>query len=285
MSAVHLLCRLLAAYKFTLPVDQVVGDPSLKVLFGLGLAEPRSSGETVLCNACDLMHTARIVIDPVTDILGWRCPEAGFVAASPDNVQLVRALPDVLVSRLADVLECKRRRESPLIERLLWRVGWFEFGKRDVTVYLAAHVRDADDMQKIALSLSSEPSLRNGMILSPNLSGASGLSISGCRFALLGDLLTLSKDRIGCDQRSVAREIGLRDETGPGRLKHEMRSIVVQVIREFLTEKKKFRSKRAAQEAIKATIQERYPHQKVPGRTVIEDEIDQFIDGCFLVGN
>lgn len=101
MCELDLLSRLLAAFEWSLPLVQIANDPGLEVLCSLGLVEHRSSGGMVLCDACDQGHTARVKIDPVADKLGWRCPEAGFVPASPEQSNVVRALPGILVSRIA----------------------------------------------------------------------------------------------------------------------------------------------------------------------------------------
>ena len=154
MSGIDLLCRLLSAYEFSLPLDQVVDDPGFDVLQGLKLVERRSSGGTVLCHACDLMHTARVAVDPVTDILGWRCPDGGFVAASPEQTKSVRTLPGVLVSCVADALGCRRRLVRPLIDGILWRIGTFEIAQNDVTVYLAPRLRDVEDARAIAAAIA-----------------------------------------------------------------------------------------------------------------------------------
>ncbi len=56
------------------------------------------------------------------------------------------------------------------------------------------------------------------------------------------------------------------------------------MIQQFHKDGRTFRSKRAASKAIQDTMKAQFPALKPPGRTVIEDEIDKFESGCFLVG-
>lgn len=220
MSGIDLLNRFLTAYRFSLPLDQVHDDPSLSRLSDLGVIEDRASGTTVLCNACDLQHTVKIGIDPDTDKLGWRCPEAGFVEATSDQLSVVRFLPDALAARIADALQCQRRREAPLIENLLWKLGWYEFQANDVNVYLASRIRDAEDACAIACALHAEPGLRNGLVITPDISATSGLTIAGCRFADLGNVIGIENDGLSCDQSRVAMLAGVAVKQRGGRPYH-----------------------------------------------------------------
>lgn len=285
MSGVNLIARFMTAYKFTVPLDQVQDNPALSLLSDLGLIECRASKTALLCDACDFPHPVKIGIDPVTDKLGWRCRDAGFVAANSDQLGAVRFLPDVFVSRIATALGCQRRRKETLIEHLLWRIGWYEFEDDDVNVFLASRMRDAGDLAAIAGSLEREPSLRNGLVVAPEVAGVAGLTIAGCRFVSIEDVVTLGDSGLFCDSSRVARLAGISVKAGPGRHRHGMRSEVAKTIRFFYQEERKFRSKRKAVEGIQEEMRVRMPETNVPGRTVIEEEIDSSEFGCFLVGN
>ncbi|MDC0360857.1 hypothetical protein OAN80_03660 [Alphaproteobacteria bacterium] len=284
MSGIILLNRFLVAFKFCLPFDQVQDHPSLPCLFDLGLVESRASGATGICHACDEQHTIKIRIDPVTDKLGWRCPEAGFVETTSDQLKTVRFNPEAFAAWIASELNCQRRKMTPLVENLLWKVGWYEFQANDVNIYLASRIRDAEDVGVIARALRAEPSLRNGLLIAPDISNTDGLMISGCRIAAIDDVITIRDNALSTNQSRVAELAGLIFKAGPGRKQHKMRSEVSETIRQFHNDGKIFRSKRAASEAISEAMAARYPTSKVPGRTVIEDEIDVSDFGCFLVG-
>lgn len=285
MSGVDLLTRFFTAYKFTLPLDQVRDDPSLSVLSDLGIVKYRQEGATVLCDSCDFPHSVKIGIDPITDKLGWRCSDAGFVEAKADQLKKARLSPDLLAEQIASTLRCGRRKNTPLIENLLWNIGRYELQGNDVNVYLTSRIRDADDADAIANVLYAVPGLRNGLVVTPDLSGSAGLTIAGCHFTALADVISIGGDGLGCDQSSVARLAGVAVKAGPGRLKQEMRGCVADTIRQLHKDGKTFRSKRMAVKAIQAALKARYHGSTPPGRTVIEDEIDNSEVGCFLVGN
>lgn len=283
MSGVDLLTNFLTAYKFTLPLDQIRDDPSLSILSDLGIVKDRQESATVLCDACDFPHSVTIGIDPITDKLGWRCPDAGFVEAQADQLKKVRLSPDVLAAQIASTLQCGRRKDAPLIENLLWNIGWYEFHADDVNVYLASRIRDAEDASAIARALQAESSLRNGLVITSYISGVAGLTIAGCRFAKLGDVIGIKGDGLSCDQSCVAKFAGVAVKNGPGRQRHEMRKDVSIVIRELYDERRVFRSKRKAGEAVQEHIKKKFPKIRVPGRNVVEEEIDASEFGCFLV--
>lgn len=284
MSGIELLNRFLAAYKFSLPLDQVRNDPNLSCLFDLGILEWRETGASGMCNACDVQHTVKIGIDPVTDKLGWRCPEAGFVEATSDQLRTVRLIPNAMAGWIAGALQCQRRKTAALVENVLWKVGWYEFQGNDVNVYLATRMRDAEDAGAIAAALQAEAGLRNGLVISPDVSGANGLTISGCRFAAIDDVINVGSDGLSCDRSRVAELAGVIVISGSGRRRHKRRSEVAEIIRQFHSEKRLFPSKRAAAIAIGEAMKALHPASKPPGRTVIEDEIDCSEGGCFLVG-
>jgi len=232
MNAVDLLCRFLTAYKFSLPVDQVGEMSGLTVLSKLGVIEFRRSGTACLCDACDFPHSIEIGIDPVTDMLGWRCPEAGFVEVASDRLEEVRFLPDALVVQLANALQCQRRREAPLIKNTLWRVGWYELEANDVNVYLSSRLRDVGDASAIAGALRAEPGLRNGLVITPEISGTAGLTIAGCRFAEIRDVVKIEDDGLSCDQSRIATLAGILSKRRGGRPLHLATEEATALIRE-----------------------------------------------------
>ena len=231
MSGVELLNRFLNAYRFSLPLDLVRNDPSLSHLSDLGMVKYLSSDSTVMCDACDLEHTIKIRIDPVTDKLGWRCPEVGFVEATSDHLKAVRLLPDVFVDRIASSLQCQRRKTTPLIKDLLWNVGWYEFDSSDVNVYFASRIRDTEDSGAIAGALQAVSSLRNGLVIAPNISGIAGLTVARCRFAAINDLLKVDSLGLACDQSRVAALAGIIVKSGAGAPFHAGRDEAEALIR------------------------------------------------------
>ena len=232
MSGGDLLVRFLTAYKFTLSLDQVRDDPSLSILSKLGIVKDRKDGATALCDVCDFPHSVKIGSDPITEQLGWRCPSEGFVEAKADQLKTVRLSPDMLAEQIASALQCGRRKNVPLIENLLWNIGHFEFSANDVSVYLASRIRDAEDASAIASVLQGEPSLRNGLLLTPHISGTAGLTIAGCRFAELAGVVEIGGNRLSCDQGRIAHLAGVTFKQRSGRPVHPGENQATALIRE-----------------------------------------------------
>lgn len=284
MSGVDLIARFLSAYRFTVPFDQVRDTDGLLSLYSMGLIEKRESGAGFRCDACDFPHAVKIGIDPVAKKLGWRCPEAGFVPATTEHLKSVRFSPEALAVQISDALQCRRRRKTVMIENLLWEIGHFDFQEHDVNVYLASRIRDAEDAGEIAGALQAVPSLHNGLVITPDISGTAGLTIAGCCFAKMSDVINISSEGLECDQPRIVRSAGIVMKAGPGRFSHKARGEVADTIQRFYEDGRTFRSKRAAFAAIQDALKLKFPDQKPPGRTVIEEEIDNSEFGCFLVG-
>ncbi|MGJ8572804.1 MAG: hypothetical protein ACSHXI_19120 [Hoeflea sp.] len=270
MCGLDLLYRLLGAYEWSLPLNQIADDPGLEVLCSLGLVEQRSSGGIVLCDACDQGHTARVAIDPLADKLGWRCPEAGFVPASPEQSNVVRALPSVLVSRIADALSCRRRLDRPLIDETLWRVGNFEIAHNDVTVYLALRLWGIEDARKIEEAIAAEPRLRKGLVLTPYLSGTPALSIERCQIATLADLVSLENGKLIAKQSNAADLAGLQLKFSSGAPPHPIRPEAEALIRKRRRDGKNKTSARAEAREVKALLGNNSPSEGTL-RAIIKD--------------
>jgi len=275
MSEIALLKRFLAAYKFTLSLDDVCANAALSSLSELGLVQFRESGATGICDACDLNHTVKFEIDPVANKLGWRCPAIGFVEASTEQLKTARFMPDVLASLIGSSLQCQRRKPVPLAENLLWNVGWYEFQANDLNIYLASRIRDTEDVGVIARALRAEPSLRNGLLIAPDVSSVADLTVSGCRIAAIDDVITIRGNALSTDQSRVAELAGVLINETRGRP-----SIFQPMLNDLISERDASggaaRTVKGEARAIRVLWPEQFPSINTPGKTTVENAIRAF---------
>lgn len=215
------LRSLLQRHECTASRDDCPDGEDLAVLVRMGLVDTTGLSSTAICNVCDEAHPAQIVTDPITNELGWYCPDYGFVPSPQDERRTIRALPGRLVKLIADELGCTRRLERPVIDGLLWRIGGFEVANNDVTVFLAVRLRDTDDAQIIATAISAEPSVRNGLILTPTFSGSPALNIVECKIAALDELISIEGEKLVATTRRAAGLAGVRMKSGAGAPRHK----------------------------------------------------------------
>lgn len=133
MNAVNLLGDLIARRTPKLPVSQYRADPAYETLSGLDLIGPAGELASVLCKECDAMHSAAICLNEDTGETGWWCHEAGFCKADPKDIEAFAVCLDRLVEKIADALDCNKRRSTALSGEIVWRIGGFEFQGADVT--------------------------------------------------------------------------------------------------------------------------------------------------------
>lgn len=118
--------------------------------------------QSLLCNECREAHDAEVIFE--NDHYGYFCPEIGFVPI--DRAKLVGIEPVLqnLVAELADALECKRRKTSP-IHGQTWRIGAVETDSGDLVIYFHPLLLDMQHISDFAAALRFEPRPAFGLVL------------------------------------------------------------------------------------------------------------------------
>ncbi|MFK7945448.1 MAG: hypothetical protein AB8B85_21420 [Paracoccaceae bacterium] len=275
MTTTELLNSLLERHGFSAPRKELPYPDQIILLRRLDLASVEPSTSSVLCDACDLDHTSRIISDSATDRIGWHCPEAGFVPATNADLQAVRFNPGRLVTLIADALDCRRRRSQPLIDTSLWRVGSFEYANEVVSLYLALRLHDIEAVNATSEKLSSEPGLHRGLLLTPNISGAAGISIARCRIAALEELISFEDGELVADQDRAAGLAGVEVRLSGGRPGHPRRREAETLIRARIAKGELKSSKRAEARAIKQMMGKGAPGETTLIGMITEERGDQ----------
>ena len=107
--------------------------PAYDQLLKAGLLEETGVVSSIMCHGYDQPHDAKIVYEGKQ--YGYFCPDFGFIPKK--RSELIATQPDlsVLAAQIADHLNCKRRKLTPL-EGNSWRIGAIDSPAGDVVLYL-----------------------------------------------------------------------------------------------------------------------------------------------------
>lgn len=186
MNALALLCELIAqGGKASAAFYR--DNPDFAALLRHGYLREAGVVSSVVCNDCDEAHATPVVFEDGR--YGHYCPESGFVPL--ERVSLRAILPEVpmLIDRLADALECKRRRASPLFSRT-WRIGLVDAETGSVMLYFHPHMRGEDDARDLDRALSRE--VRSDWRLIVTAKG--NMPLAGAQSVRLDDLFELKTE-------------------------------------------------------------------------------------------
>ena len=131
-------------------------------LIKAGLIEEIGVVTSLMCDECNHAHDAKIVYE--SSQYGYYCPELGFVSKSRSELIAVQPNLSAFVSQIANALDCKRRKSSPL-DKDTWRIGAIESTAGDVVLYLHPTLQDARDIRDVQTALASEVKSPFGVIL------------------------------------------------------------------------------------------------------------------------
>jgi len=187
LSAVALLCEIIAQ-QGKAAVLTYGKHPYLEALLRGGFVRRAGVVQSVVCLDCDSPHDAEIVYEKGG--YGYFCPDLGFVPLERALIEAV--VPDFpsIVGALADGLDCKRRKSTP-VQGATWRIGVVASEGGDVSLYLHASLRGEEDVAGLMAALSREVRTPYRLILTAN----GVLPIPDAKTALLVDVAELHPDQ------------------------------------------------------------------------------------------
>jgi hypothetical protein len=94
--------------------------PALNGLLRGGHVVESGVVQSIACTECDTLHDAEIIYEQ--DRYGYYCPELGFIPVTRDRIRGLKPDLAMVVSGLADAMECRRRKKTPL-QGETWRLG------------------------------------------------------------------------------------------------------------------------------------------------------------------
>lgn len=161
MDAVELFVTLITQ-RDGVRANEYSGHLAYNHLIKAGLIEETGVVPSLVCDECDAPHDATIVYNQ--ELYGYYCPDLGFVPKARSELIAVIANIDKFVSHLAEYLEIKRRKTTPIAGDI-WRVGVLSSFKNDLVVYFCPTLRDAEDLGACRAALGREVKASYGIIL------------------------------------------------------------------------------------------------------------------------
>lgn len=136
--------------------------PAYTTLLDGGLIQEKGIIQSVICDQCETPHDAEIVFEGSQ--YGYFCPDLGFIPKDRSKLIAITANIDKFVSDLADYLEVKRRKTTPIAGDI-WRVGVLSSYKSDLVIYFRPTLRDFEDLEACKAALGREVKASYGIIL------------------------------------------------------------------------------------------------------------------------
>ena len=156
---------------------------TFRSLRAAGLLHEAGVVGSVLCDECNHTHDAAVIFD--NGQYGFFCPDLGFISRRRIEVAAVRANIPAFVAQLAEVLECKRRKSTPIAGNT-WRVGNVPGPTADVSVYFQPRLVDAADLHVFKDALAREVRPEHSIVFT----AAGTLEAPPLKTVLLEDAMT-----------------------------------------------------------------------------------------------
>ena len=271
MNAVDLFATLLAQRGRVQSVEYS-SFPAYDDLLKAGLVEETGVVSSMMCNECDHPHDAEIVYEGSQ--YGYYCPEFGFV--SKPRSQLIAVQPNLgtFVSQIADALDCKRRRSSPL-KNDTWRIGAIESAAGDVVLYLHPSLQDARDIRDVQAAIASEVKSPFGVILTS--SGA--LTAHPFVTAQLDDVLSFDikagKFSLFTDIRAIA---GVPEQRSGGR-PNGYRQPLTGLMALRASQGRTLLGRNEEAKALQAEFAAKFPDEKCPSLSAVRRYVSEIKSG------
>lgn len=186
MTEFTLLCEIIAQ-RAAVTTSFYRNDPTFAVLLRHGFLKEAGVVASVVCNDCDVPHAAQVIFEGGQ--YGYFCSDLGFVPKDRADLQTVQPDLPLLIGRLADAFECKKRRTNALRGQT-WRIGAVTQNVGEVMLYFQPCLYAEEDALDLDQAL-------NGEVRSPwrlIVTALGTLSVAGAQAVPLDDLAGLTPD-------------------------------------------------------------------------------------------
>ena len=271
MNAVDLFATLLAQRGRTQSVE-FSSFSAYDDLIKAGLIEEAGIVSSMMCEECDHSHDAKIVYEGSQ--YGHYCPELGFVSKTRSELIAVQPNLGAFVSQIADALDCKRRKSSPL-KADTWRIGAIESTAGDVVLYLHPTLQDARDVRDVQAALASEVKSPFGVILT----SSGTLTAPPFVTAQLDDVLSFDP-KVGqfaviADLRAIA---GVPEQRNGGR-PNDYESALSDLMALRVSQGRVAQGRNEEAKALHAEFIAKYPNKKCPSLPTVKRYVTKIRSG------
>lgn len=218
---------------------------------------------SVFCGDCEQPHEAQTCY--IDDKYGYYCPDTGFVPLV--RAQIAAIEPDLakLVASLADVLNCKKRKTTPLHGET-WRIGVIETHGGDLSIYFHPRLQDEIDIRAVSSALARDVKTAFGLILSAR--GAA--PVEKFSVSTLDEVVdldeTASKLVLLCDLSTLVGAPHVAKGGRPSLFATPMKSLIL----DRQTSGQALRGRNAEAKAALAEFIAIYPHEIAPSLSTVK---------------
>ncbi len=265
MQRIELLCEI-AAQRRRVAASAYSHTPCFAALLAQGFLERAGVIQSIACLNCSAPHDAEIVHQG--RVYGFYCPEMGFIPVAEDEIDAVRANMTKIIDALADALDCRARKSSPVAGET-WRVGRVSSEAGDIAIYFHPKLQTERDATDLAAALAREPGSTYRLILS----AAGSLQGRGTVTLPLSEVVEL--DGCGSEFQSVADLRDLVDAPrknlggAPNRYGETLSALIMQRISEGSALAGRNEEARAVLNEFKRSN----PHLKPPSLSSVQDYV------------
>lgn len=262
MNALDLLAALLAQRGWIKSLEYV-SLPAYEQLIKAGLIEETGVVSSTICDECEQPHDAKIVYE--NNQYGFFCPDFGFFPK--ERSELIATQPDlsVLAAQIADHLDCKRRKSTPL-ERDIWRIGAIDSNEGDLVLYLKPTMQDAQDVKDLESALAGEMKSTFGIVLTSK----GTLSVPSYPTVRLQDVLSLEpitgKLMVVGDLRAIA---GVPEQRTGGR-PNDYKKPLTQLIAIRASQGRTLEGRNEEAKALHLEFKDKYSDRKCPSLSTVK---------------
>ncbi|WP_319825813.1 hypothetical protein [Thalassovita sp.] len=267
MSAIAQLCEIIATGG-----KESTTDPTLADLIKHGFLVEAGVVGAVVCDNCDTPHSAQVIYEG--QHYGYFCPDLGFVALERQHIRAIVPDMPVLIDRLANAFQCKRRKASPLHGET-WRIGAAETDAGEVMLYFHPRLHDEDDLRGCEDALSRE--VRSNWRLF--LTGAGSLPVLGAKTVSLAEAIEL--ENVTGTLRAIAdpaKLVGMPTHNNLGRPNTYAADLSI-VIAERSAQRRAQDGLNAEAKAIRSEFVDRFPRHSCPSLSTVKRYLTIFRDG------
>ena len=161
MEAVNLFASLIAQ-RSSIFAKEYSNCPACDHFIKAGMIEEIGVVSSLVCDDCDQPHDATIIYE--AGLYGYHCPDLGFVPKARLDLISIRPNLGEFTAQLADQLNCKRRKSTPL-EGDTWRIGALDSPSGDIALYFQPTMLDAEDVRDFEGAMIGEMKSAFGIIL------------------------------------------------------------------------------------------------------------------------
>lgn len=228
---------------------------------------------SVVCDACDDIHTALVERDHATGRWRSRCPTAGVVPLEDEDVAALVVSVECLADALAEAVGRRRPRQPPLAGGRVWQLGDFTIGATEATGILVCRTSDAESVALVSDALRSMNPAAIAIAFSTGAAPGDAVALpAGFRCVSLSEVARLDRTGrltvdVGRFGRFVQRSHAERKTAG-GR--PPFRDGVTKVRRELAERGLRFSSQGAEAKAVRQHWSEVFPDRQPPSTQTVE---------------